>query len=112
MGGLYWVYDDQERHYDAECLRTEMLQIELGMHGVGYGGNMGALAHTYHHLGKYKEAESLYDKILEIARRERKITFAFILFLRAILHACTQPRAGTTRQSYFYVKQSKVEAKG
>jgi len=69
--GLYWVYDDQERHYDAERLRTEMLQIELGIHGVGYGGNMGALAHTYHHLGKYKEAESLYNKILEIIRRER-----------------------------------------
>ena len=69
--GLYWVYDDQERHYDAERLRTEMLQIELGIHGEGYGGNMGALAHTYHHLGKYKEAESLYDKILEIVRRER-----------------------------------------
>jgi tetratricopeptide (TPR) repeat protein len=69
--GLYWVYDDQERHYDAERLRTEMLQIELGVHGVGYGGNMGALAHTYHHLGKYKEAESLYDKLLEIVQRER-----------------------------------------
>ena len=69
--GLYWVYDDQERHYDAERLRTEMLQIELGIHGVGYGGNMGALAHTYHHLGKYKEAEALYNKLLEIVRRER-----------------------------------------
>ncbi len=71
MDGLYWVYDDQERHYDAERLRTEMLQIELGMHGVGYGGNMGALAHTCHHLGKYKEAESFYDEMLEIVRRER-----------------------------------------
>jgi tetratricopeptide (TPR) repeat protein len=71
MDGLYWVYDDQERHYDAERLRTEMLQIELGMHGVGYGGNMGALAHTYHHSGKYKEAESLYKKLLKIVRRER-----------------------------------------
>ncbi|UCE48263.1 MAG: tetratricopeptide repeat protein, partial [Phycisphaerales bacterium] len=71
MDGLYWVYDDQELHHDAERLRSEMLQIELGMHGVGYGGNMGALAHTYHHLGRYHEAESLYDEILEMARRER-----------------------------------------
>ena len=71
MDGLYWVYDDQERHYDAERLRTKMLQIELGMHGVGYGGNIGALAHTYHHLGKYKEAESRYNELLKIVQRER-----------------------------------------
>jgi tetratricopeptide (TPR) repeat protein len=71
MDGLYWVYDDQERHYDAERLRTEMLQIGPDIDEKPYGGNMGALAHTYHHLGKYKEAESLYNKTLEIIRRER-----------------------------------------
>ncbi|HUU19028.1 MAG TPA: serine/threonine-protein kinase [Sedimentisphaerales bacterium] len=69
--GLYWVYDDQERHYDAERLRTEMLQIGPDIDEEPHAGNMGALAHTYHHLGKYKEAESLYNKILEIVRRER-----------------------------------------
>jgi tetratricopeptide (TPR) repeat protein len=69
--GLYWVYDDQERHYDAERLRTEMLQIGPDIDEEQHAGNMGALAHTYHHLGKYKEAESLYTKVLEIARRER-----------------------------------------
>jgi serine/threonine protein kinase/tetratricopeptide (TPR) repeat protein len=69
--GLYWVYDDQERHYDAERLRTEMLQIGPDIDEEPHAGNMGALAHTYHHLGKYKEAESLYNKILKIVRRER-----------------------------------------
>jgi serine/threonine protein kinase/tetratricopeptide (TPR) repeat protein len=69
--GLYWVYDDQERHYDAERLRTEMLQIGPDIDEEQHAGNMGALAHTYHHLGKYKEAESLYAKVLEIVRRER-----------------------------------------
>jgi len=69
--GLYWVYDDQERHYDAERLRTEMLQIGPDIDEQPYAGNMGALAHTYHHLGKYMEAEAMYDKILEIVRRER-----------------------------------------
>jgi tetratricopeptide (TPR) repeat protein len=71
MGGLYWVYDDQERHYDAERLRKEMLQIGPDIDEEPHAGNMGALAHTYHHLGKYKEAEAMYDKVLEIARRER-----------------------------------------
>jgi len=75
MEGLYWVYDDQERHYDAERLRTEMLQIGPDIDEEPHGGNMGALAHTYHHLGKYKEAESLYNKLLEIARRERGENF-------------------------------------
>ena len=70
-GGLYWVYDDQERHYDAERLRIEMLQIGPDIDDEPHAGNMGALAHTYHHLGKYQEAESLYNKILEIIRRER-----------------------------------------
>ena len=69
--GLYWVYDDQERHYDAERLRTKMLQVGPDIDEQPHGGNMGALAHTYHHLGKYKEAESLFNKILEIVRRER-----------------------------------------
>jgi tetratricopeptide (TPR) repeat protein len=69
--GLYWVYDDQERHYDAERLRTEMLKIGPEIDEQPHAGNMGALAHTYHHLGKYKKAESLYDKILEIVRRQR-----------------------------------------
>jgi len=71
MDGLYWVYDDQERHYDAERLRTEMLQVGPDIDEEPHAGNMGALAHTYHHLGKYKEAESLYDKILQMVRRER-----------------------------------------
>ncbi|MHC4329360.1 MAG: tetratricopeptide repeat protein, partial [Planctomycetota bacterium] len=71
MNGLYWVYDDQERHYDAERLRTEMLQIGPDIDKMWYGGNMGALAHTYHHLGKYKVAEAMYGKILDIIRRER-----------------------------------------
>jgi len=70
MGGLYWVYDDQERHYDAERLMTEILKIQRRIHGGGYEGN-NALAHTYHHLGKYKEAEAMYDKILETIRRDR-----------------------------------------
>jgi len=70
--GLYWVYDDQERHYDAERLRTEMLQVGPDIDEAPHGGNMGALAHTYHHLGKYKEAESLFNKTLEIIRRERR----------------------------------------
>ncbi len=69
--GLYWVYDDQERHYDAEHLRTEMLKIGPEIDEQPHAGNMGALAHTYHHLGKYKEAESLYNKILKTVRRER-----------------------------------------
>jgi len=71
MNGLYWVYDDQERHFDAERLRTELLQIGPDIDEAPNAGNMGVLAHTYHHLGKYKEAESLYDKVFEIARRWR-----------------------------------------
>jgi tetratricopeptide (TPR) repeat protein len=61
--GLYWVYDDQERHYDAERLRKEMLQIR-----PGNTDDMHDLAHTYHHLGKYREAESLYNRIRETAQ--------------------------------------------
>jgi len=68
MGGLYWVYDDQERHYDAMRLRTEMLQIKTDM---GTVGNTGALAHTYQHLGKYDEAESLYNLIIKEAKQEQ-----------------------------------------
>jgi serine/threonine protein kinase len=71
MDGLYWVYDDQERHFDAERLRTEMLQIGPDIDEAPHAGNMGALAHTYHHLGKYKEAEFLYNRLFEKVRRER-----------------------------------------
>jgi len=69
--GLYWVYDDQERHFDAERLRTELLQIGPDIDEAPNAGNMGTLAHTYHHLGKYKDAESLYDKVFEIVRHRR-----------------------------------------
>ena len=73
--GLYWVYDDQERHYDAEHLRREMLDIgpdiDTDIDGEEYGGNQGALAHTLHHLGKYEEAEALYNKIVAVLQREQ-----------------------------------------
>jgi non-specific serine/threonine protein kinase/serine/threonine-protein kinase len=56
--GLYWVYDDQERHYDAERLRKEILKVR-----PGNKDDIRDLAHTYDHLGRYKESESLYKKI-------------------------------------------------
>ncbi len=66
-----WVYMLQGRHHDAERLWTKNLQIRQRLFGVKQQVSvMNGLAVTFYHLGKYKEAESLFDKILQIDRRE------------------------------------------
>jgi len=71
MADIGWVYEDQGRYHDKERLWTKNLQIRQHVSGVeDQISTMNALAATYYHLGKYKEAESLFDKILQLIRRE------------------------------------------
>jgi len=66
-----WVYEDQGRYHDMERLWTKNLKFRQRVSGVELQlSTMNALAVTFYYLGKYKEAESLFDKILQIVRRE------------------------------------------
>ncbi len=66
-----WVYQDQGRYHDMERLWTKNLKIRQRVSGAELqAGTMNALGATYWFLGKYKEAESLFEKILPLARRE------------------------------------------
>ncbi len=66
-----WVYEDQGRYHDMERLWTKNLQIRQRVSAVELQvGTMNGLAMAYYYLGKYKEAESLFDKILQTVRHE------------------------------------------
>ena len=66
-----YVYEDQGRYHDMERLWAENLQIRQRISGAkDQLGIMNALATTFCYLGRYKEAESLFDKILQIVQRE------------------------------------------
>jgi tetratricopeptide (TPR) repeat protein len=69
LGKLGMVYGEQGRYHDMERLLTKNLQIKQRVFGVEQQlVTMNALAVTYYYLGKYKEAESLFDKMLQIVR--------------------------------------------
>jgi serine/threonine protein kinase/thioredoxin-like negative regulator of GroEL len=71
MYRLGWVYEDQGRYHDMERLWTKNLQIRQRVSGVELQlSTMNALATTYWRLGKYKEAELLFDKILQMVMSE------------------------------------------
>ena len=69
--GIGWVYLDQGRYHDMERLWTKNLKIRQRVSGVELQvGTMNGLASTYSQLGKYKEAESLFDDAIQTVRRE------------------------------------------
>lgn len=66
-----WVYEDQGRYHDMERLWTKNLKIRQRVSDVELQvGTMNGLAMAYYYLGKYKEAESLFDKILQTVQHE------------------------------------------
>ena len=76
---LAWVYLDQGRYYDAETLLSDVLRKSRQVYGIEHQLDIrSSLALTYYHLGKYKEAESSYDEILQ-ADRSKGGTVVFSL---------------------------------
>jgi len=66
-----WVYEDQGRYHDMEQLWARNLQIRQRVSGVeDQLYVMNGLAATFYYLGRYKEGESLFDKMLQIAGEE------------------------------------------
>jgi non-specific serine/threonine protein kinase/serine/threonine-protein kinase len=66
---LGWVYVDQGRYYDAEDLLTDVLRISRSVYGAEHQLDIkSGLALTYYYLGEYKQAESLYNEILQADR--------------------------------------------
>ena len=71
MTQLGWVYWDQGRYRDMQRQFTETLQISQSVHpGEPTLNIMNGLAYSYMCLGKYKDAELLYDKIFKIVQNE------------------------------------------
>ena len=63
---LGWVYVDQGRYHDAEDLLTDVLRISQRVYRAEHRLDIkSGLALTYYYLGKYKQAESLYNEILQ-----------------------------------------------
>ena len=66
-----WVYEDQGRYHDMERLWTKNFHIRQRVSGVeSQLGTMNCLAVTFYYLGRYKEAESLFEKALQLIRSE------------------------------------------
>ncbi len=71
MDTLGWIYMSQDRLYDAEHLWTKSLQIRQRIGSVeGQVFAINALGTTYKDLGKYKDAELLFEKVLQIVQCE------------------------------------------
>jgi len=68
---LGWVYVDQGRYHDAEDMLTEVLRISQRVYRTEHRLDIkSGLALTYCYLGKYKQAESLYNEILQADQNE------------------------------------------
>jgi len=66
-----YIYEKQGRYRDMERLGVRILAIQQRVSSVKDQINtMNWLAMTYCYLGKYKQAESLFDKALELVRKE------------------------------------------
>ncbi|MBL7185751.1 MAG: serine/threonine protein kinase [Phycisphaerae bacterium] len=71
QGKLAMVYGIQGRYHDMERLCRKNVQIGQRVHTVEQQAiAMNSVAVALYHLGRYKEAESLFDKILQTDRRE------------------------------------------
>ncbi|UCE47169.1 MAG: tetratricopeptide repeat protein, partial [Phycisphaerales bacterium] len=64
---LGWIYEDQGRYRDMERIWTKRLKFRQRISGVELQpDSMNALVATYYYLGKYQEAESIFDKVLQL----------------------------------------------
>ncbi|OHB66902.1 MAG: hypothetical protein A2Y77_11895, partial [Planctomycetes bacterium RBG_13_62_9] len=71
MSLIGWVYIKQGRYHDMERLYTKLLQIRQHVYGVEHPiGVMHGLAVAYYYLGKYQEAESLFEEMLQTYQNE------------------------------------------
>jgi len=66
-GIAYFVYEEQGRYHEMEHCFAKNLQIQQHVHGVGRpAGSMNGLAATLCYLGKYEEAELLFNEALQL----------------------------------------------
>ena len=70
MWQLGWIYWDQGRYHDMERLFKKNLQIIQPERSLSLLDAMSGVAYSNLCLGRYKDAELLYDKILHIARHD------------------------------------------
>jgi serine/threonine protein kinase len=69
MDYLGYIYEDQGRYRDMERLWTRILEIRQRVYGVEYpAGTINGLAVALCHLGKYEEAESWFNKALQLEK--------------------------------------------
>jgi len=71
MSNIGWIYLKQGRNHDMEKLYTKIVQIQRDVHGVKYPiGDLNGLAVASYALGKYQQAELLYEELLQRAPGE------------------------------------------
>jgi serine/threonine protein kinase/Flp pilus assembly protein TadD len=87
MSHIGWIYIKQGRYHDMERLWSKILPIEQRVSGLGRQlATMNGLGVAYFVLGKYKEAESLFNHALELVRDEPdKEDFFHLPYIRANL---------------------------
>jgi non-specific serine/threonine protein kinase/serine/threonine-protein kinase len=69
MDYLGYIYEDQGRYRDMERLWTRILEIRQRVYGEEYpAGTINGLGVALCHLGKYEEAESFFDKALQLEK--------------------------------------------
>jgi len=69
MDYLGYIYEDQGRYRDMERLWTRILKIRQNVYGEEYpAGTINGLGVALCHLGKYEEAESFFNKALQLEK--------------------------------------------
>jgi tetratricopeptide (TPR) repeat protein len=67
MFPLGWIYEDQGRYHDMERIWTKRLKFRQSVSGVELQpATMNALVATYYYLGKYQEAESIFNRVIQL----------------------------------------------
>jgi non-specific serine/threonine protein kinase/serine/threonine-protein kinase len=82
MSFIGWIYIKQGRYRDMEQLYTKLVQIRRDVHGIEHQvGDLHGLAVASYALGKYKQAELLFDEMLQTYQSETP----FVVHIKANL---------------------------
>jgi len=70
MGHIGWVYVKQEKFHDMQKLFQKLIEVKQQELDIKHPwGDMHGLAVAYYGLGRYKDAELLFNEILQIVER-------------------------------------------
>ena len=106
MGHIGWVYVKQEKFLDMQKLFQKLIEVKQQKLGIKHPRlEMHGLAVAYYGLGRYKDAELLFNEILQIM--ERLGQSDLVLHVKSVL-ACVYTAQGKYNEAELLYKEYKI----